>query len=145
MAYYRFDDEPSPGEQVLVMPTKRTGRRIAGGQPTSYRLVPPAIDPTKFIGSLNTRGEFHVKMLKVFDDPTSNKRYWKIETRDHKIGIIPEQAITYASMVEIVEVNDCFLMNATVQRQSATDAGEVQTLFRDVEITRNFGTPTKAK
>lgn len=129
-------------DQELVMPIKSgTATRRKG--PVNYRLVPPAIDPAKFIGTLNQRSEFHVKLLKVIE--SNGSRFWKIETREHKIGIIPENAVTYAAMVATVETDDCFLMTGTVQRQASTASGEAQTFFRDVEITRNFGTPTRAK
>jgi hypothetical protein len=129
-------------DQELVMPKPR-GSRPPRHVVKNFRLVPPVVDPANFLGSLNARAEFHVKLLKVIE--ANATRHWKVETRDHKIGIIPETAVSYAAMVEIVEVNDCFIMTGTVQRQAATESGEAQTFFRDVEITRNFGTPTKAK
>lgn len=107
-------------------------------------ILPPSADPTKFIGRLNVRGDFHVKLLLVIR-ADNGERYWKIETREHLIGVIPEKSITYGIMVAPVEVNDCFIMQATVQRHAVTANGEPQTFFRDVEIVRNFGTSTKAK
>lgn len=107
-------------------------------------MVKPSIDPANFIGEVGKKDNFHVKLLRVIIH-TDDKRYWKIETKERKLGIILETDISYAPMVDPVEVEDCFLMTASVQKHAATETGETQTFFRSVEITRNFGTPRKAK
>jgi len=119
--------------------------RNPGGKRTQeIVIVKPMIDPSQFIGELNRAGTFHVKLLKIIE--SDGKRYWKVETREKKIGIVPESDVQYAAMVSPVEVNDCFLMAAVVSRQSATTIkGEPQTFFRDIEIQKNYGTPTKGK
>lgn len=113
------------------------------GKKINFKVVPPAIDTTKLIGKIHERGQHHVKLIRIISD--NGKNFWKIETRDGRIGILLDTTIDYEPLVPKVEVDDCFIMTATVQRHAATMNGEVQTFFREVEIIRNFGNTQKLK
>ena len=108
-------------------------------------MVPKTADPTKFIGTVAVRENFHVKLVRVIANQTDGKTYWKIQTRDGKLGIIAEKDVTYAPMVDPVMIDDCFMMSATVQKHAMTENGEVQTFFRSAEITVNYGSLRKAR
>jgi hypothetical protein len=95
-----------------------------------------ATRPNTFMGKINVRDRFFVKLVRVGDFKAGQGYCFEIHDRYSNKGFFYDRLERLEGQVY---VGDCFAMYATPTRHAIADHGERHTIFRQVEIVENKG------